>query len=197
VTPAGAIPVSPGPAAEYPAGRYGRFDGWVKEARQTELSFWDGRCAPGTVVKRRRHSRRVEWLYRRGAWGVEFGLRHPPDHLLHGHAVEIPISLRVITPGDVPLDFAIEARLEGIRGRERRAVTRGRLVKTGGHDPLVVPASVRFTPRLDWDDRHIRLVLTFDDHRGTSFTCAEIHWWSNVEPRPPVPRRRARDPRPP
>lgn len=182
-------------ADEYAAQRFGRFHRYVKEARQTDLSFLSGKAAPGTFVRRDRRTRWTDWHYRRGRWHLALRVRHPPDTIQNGQSVVVPLELLVLAQGDEPLTLTATASASGIRGKGRVAVVPARAGRRARGDPLFLEqGKLELRPRLDWDDVEIGISVAYADDRGTQFEVARYRWWSNLlEEQHPVPRRRDLD----
>jgi hypothetical protein len=185
-------------ADEYAAGTYSdRYDGYFKEARQTRIDYIRGETAYPTWVKRRRHDHWVEFEERRYNWW--FGVRYdyPPDIIRNGQTVTVPLTPRILVSGPESLYLAASATITGIRNPERIQIVPARVGRRGDEPVVVVPGSVTFTPRLDWDAAEIVLKIEYADDHGTKWSIGEFHWWSNRQIKPNLPRRRDRDVSPP
>jgi hypothetical protein len=168
-------------ADEYAAQRFGRYDRYVKEAKQTDLSFIEGQNRPGTFVKRDRRFRWTEWHYRRGRWHLALRVRHPPDDIHNGQLVVVPLELRVIEEGDDPLTLTATAKASGIRAKERVSMVPAKLGRKARGEPLFSePGKLELRPRLDWDDETIGISVSYGDGVGTEFEVARYRWWSNL-----------------
>lgn len=182
-------------ADEYAAARLGRYARYVKQARETDLSFLAGQSVPGVFVNRHRHTHHTDWSYERDRWLVVLHVTHPPDELTSGVPVTVPLEVRVEREGDDPLDFTVRASVRGVF-RGRVAVVPGRVIKKRRGDPATVQAGkLVFTPRLDWDFETIGIEIAFADAAGTDWVVARYAWWSNqLEEQYRIPRRRDLDP---
>jgi len=191
---------APAFADEYPAAWLDGHARYVKEVRQTDLSFIRRQSGPGVHVKRFRRKHWTEWRYERDRWVVAVRVPIPPDDLASGHKVVIPLQMRIEHEGADALSFTATVTARGIAPGRVESIP-GTIVKSEKRSERAVAhdGQITFTPRLDWDAPTIGIEIAFKDAAGTEYVLGRYAWWSNrlrqVDRQ--VPRRRDLDPPPP